>query len=367
MQNLINNRWIRWFMPPLLAVGIYTILVIWNYFELRGLSFYDVLGSVLFFYFIWESGKLVRKKINTKKVFPFSPILRSLFELSIHLGIHLIILLPLYLSLKYFLIQYNNQNVSLSIDHFVFASIEISTITILVFVLQNSLLYIDRWLASALETNKMIKEREIQLLEAVMIGEEKERGRIAKDLHDGVAGMLAASKIYFTSIQSKNSFLNESKEFQHSLQLIDEAAKEIRKTAHDLVPEVLLQYGLDEALGKYCQTLGPASIEYYSINSSRLDPKLELPIYRIVQELLQHMIKHIKANQILVQLSQQQTMLSITIENNGVGTDLSKATNCSVFDSIRSRLQSLNGSIEWESNDEGGNVYLEFDVGYWGF
>jgi signal transduction histidine kinase len=353
-------------MPPLLAVGIYTLVKIWNYFELGGLSLYNVLGSILFFYIIWETGKLVREKINKMKVFPFSPISRSIFELSVQLGIHLVLLLPLYLSLKYFLLQYNNQNVSLGTHHIVFASTGISTITILVFALQNSLLYVDRRLTTALESNKAIKEREIQLLEAVITGEEKERGRIAKDLHDGVAGMLAASKIYITSIQTKSSFLNESKEFQHSLQLIDEAAKEIRKTAHDLMPEVLLQNGLDAALGKYCQTMSTASIEYYSMNSSRLDPKFELPVYRILQELLHHIIKRIKANHILVQLSQQQTILSIPIENNGVGTDLSKVSNCTVFDSIRSRVQLLNGSIDWESNDEGGNVYLEFDVGYWG-
>lgn len=310
MQNLIINRWIRWV---------------------------------------------------EKNHLPTRPLLRIILYFTVLSGINLFSFVLFYFGLKYS----ENQSDSISIIYFLFPAFSISTITILFYALKNKLLYKEKSVAVALESNRTKKKKEIQLLEAVIKGEEKERGRIAKDLHDGVAGMLAASKIYFTTIQSKNDFLNESKEFQHSLQLLDEAANEIRKTAHSLMPEVLFQYGLDEALGKLCQALGPAKIEYYSINSNRLHPNFELPVYRIVQELLLYMIRHAKARQIMVQLSQQRTILSITIENNGVGTnkpgDLNGYDTASIYD----RVQLLNGIIEWENTLCSNNVYMEFDIEYW--
>jgi tetratricopeptide (TPR) repeat protein len=134
------------------------------------------------------------------------------------------------------------------------------------------------------EIQSLQQQKEIQLLQALMQGEEKERSRIAKDLHDGVAGMLAAVKMHLSTEEAEPV---QSKGYQKALQLLNEATVEVRKTSHNLMPEVLLQHGLDKALRRYCNNISSASLQvhYYFIGEEqRYVGSFELSVYRIVQE-----------------------------------------------------------------------------------
>jgi signal transduction histidine kinase len=214
------------------------------------------------------------------------------------------------------------------------------------------------------EIQSLQQQKEIQLLQALMQGEEKERSRIAKDLHDGVAGMLAAVKMQLSTDEEE---LKSLKGYNKALQLLNEATAEVRKTSHNLMPEVLLQHGLDKALRRYCNNISSESLQvhYYFIGEEqRYVDSFELSVYRIVQELLNNIFKHSKATEASVQLSVQDTILSISIEDNGIGFPKQPSQNGGMgLDSLKHRIHALNGNIEVNAETNGGvNAYLEFDT-----
>lgn len=212
------------------------------------------------------------------------------------------------------------------------------------------------------------KEKEVQLLESFIQGEERERTRISKDLHDSVGGMLSAVKMHFSAIRQESESLRESPAFGHALGLLDEAVGEVRKTAHNLMPEMLTRYGLAEALQIFCKNISHAQtlqISFYGTgNIRRFKPNFELSVYRIVQELVNNIIKHSRATSALVQLSQHGQLLTITVEDNGVGFDQqSTGKNGMGLNSLQSRIRALNGSLEIEAaTGQGTTAYIEFDT-----
>jgi signal transduction histidine kinase len=206
------------------------------------------------------------------------------------------------------------------------------------------------------------KEKEIELLQALMQGEEKERSRIAKDLHDGVAGMLAAVKMQLSSSDG----IKEDKNYTKAIELLNEAHAEVRKTSHNLMPEVLLQYGLDKALHRYCSNISSKSLQvnYFFIGEDqRFIDSFELSVYRIVQELLNNIFKHSKATEAAVQLSIQEDVLSVSIEDNGVGLPKQSQSNGMGLELLKRRVRTLNGNMELTTESGGGvNAYLEFAI-----
>jgi signal transduction histidine kinase/tetratricopeptide (TPR) repeat protein len=214
------------------------------------------------------------------------------------------------------------------------------------------------------EIQSLQQQKEIQLLQALMQGEEKERSRIAKDLHDGVAGMMAAVKMHLSTEEDE---LKALKGYTKALQLLDEATVEVRKTSHNLMPEVLMQHGLDKALLRYCNNISSASLQvhYYFIGEEqRYVDSFELSVYRIVQELLNNIFKHSKATEATVQLSVQDTVLSISIEDNGIGFPKQPVQAGGMgLDSLKHRIRAMNGNMELNAETGGGvNAYLEFDT-----
>jgi signal transduction histidine kinase len=240
----------------------------------------------------------------------------------------------------------------------------------LVAVLLASLIYIDFKNKKKLHVRQLEtiqKEKEIQLLNALMQGEEKERSRIAKDLHDGVAGILAAVKMHFNSLAFRHGFVLQSDEYLQGIKLLDEATQEVRKTSHNLMPEVLLQHGLDKALNRYCNSISnknTLTIQYDSWGEiNRYKESFELSVYRIVQELINNIIKHSKATQAIVQVNQQENILSITIEDNGVGFQQKDQKDGMGLKSLQSRIKAMNGRMELETGSGSGvSAYLEFDI-----
>lgn len=209
------------------------------------------------------------------------------------------------------------------------------------------------------------QEQELHLLQAVVNGEEKERSRIAKDLHDGVAGMLAAVKMHFSTIADVKA-LQQIDGFQQGMSLLNEATQEIRKTAHNLMPEVLLAHGLDEALQRYCANISNTKlqVQYDAWGELvRYKQSFELAVYRIAQELLHNIVKHSNASQAIVQMSVQGHLLSLTIEDNGIGFyDDAKAKGTGI-QNLQQRVRAMNGKIDIDGTGGSGvSAYLEFDT-----
>lgn len=216
------------------------------------------------------------------------------------------------------------------------------------------------------ELKSLRQEKEIQILQALMQGEEKERSRIARDLHDEVAGMLAAARMHMESLALQARNIVGNKGFSKAVNLLDEASVSVRKTAHHLMPEILMLDGLDKAIRRYCNSLSNDNLKVqYDCWTplGRLEDGFELAIYRIVQELLNNAIKHAYATRIMVQLTAYDGLLSITIEDNGVGFNPETADTGAGMLTLQTRVEALNGTIDIDAQEgEGVSIYLEFKI-----
>lgn len=210
-----------------------------------------------------------------------------------------------------------------------------------------------------------MSERENIRLKALMNGEEKERNRIARDLHDGIGGLLSAAKMSFSSVHPPNNI--PVPHYTKGIQLLDEAYKELRQTAHNLSPEILKNKGLLEASRIFCEKIAHnknLDINFQSFGKlPYLGKETELSLYRILQELMQNIVKHAKATQAVVQISVEGDDLNIVVEDNGSGIMEHKKENGIGMNNLKSRVEALHGKIDIDSRiHEGTTIYLEFSI-----
>lgn len=198
------------------------------------------------------------------------------------------------------------------------------------------------------------KDQQVIALKSMMEGEEKERSRLAKDLHDGLGGLISSVKLHFSKIGSGNELLQQSEDFKMALNLLDTTSSEARKISHNLMPGALVKFGLVEALQDFCNNISTSNslkIEFQSFGiEKRLPEAMEIMIYRIVQELINNTIKHASASEAIVQLMGGEKGLHITVEDNGSGFDPNNLKNPGVgINNIRSRVEFLNGKLDFDS------------------
>lgn len=209
------------------------------------------------------------------------------------------------------------------------------------------------------------KEKEVHILKAVMDGEEKERSRMAKELHDGVGGLLSATKMHLSVLQNDQRFPDVNNHFGHTVSMLDSASQEIRMIAHNLAPDLLVKLGLTKALAAYFTRLQSSDfkVDFIKVGDvPRLKGSFELLVYRIIQELTTNVIKHAYSNYVLVQMSAHDQVLSITVEDNGVGLKDGDSEGIG-FSNLKSRIDAFNGYMEIESSANGGTtVFVEFEI-----
>ncbi|MDJ1472782.1 tetratricopeptide repeat-containing sensor histidine kinase [Xanthocytophaga flava] len=210
--------------------------------------------------------------------------------------------------------------------------------------------------------------QQIQLTQALMQGEEKERKRLATDLHDGLGGMLAGIKINLSRIAGNDG--RSGSELDKILNQLDVSTNELRRIARNMMPESLLQLGLESALRDMCDSMTTdktqISFEAFDIDT-KLPKETQVNIYRIVQELLTNSIKHANASEIIVQCSQNESIFFITLEDNGQGFDpVAKGQKSGIgLTNIQNRVEYLKGKLDISSAlSEGTTINIEFDVAY---
>ena len=210
-------------------------------------------------------------------------------------------------------------------------------------------------------------EREKQLIATQMVlqGEETERARLARDLHDGLGGLLSGVKLSMAGIKN-NPEVTDNSQVDKTLQLLDISIAELRRVAHNLMPESLIKYGIHEALSDFCNSISDASCKvnfnFYG-QSNRLDKKFENNLYRIAQELINNALKHAQATEIIVQLVQEYNRINLTVQDNGTGFDtrILEKSKSSGIANIRSRVESLNGWLEITSDiGKGTEITIEY-------
>lgn len=221
---------------------------------------------------------------------------------------------------------------------------------------------------SVKQKNEQLKTRhqlEITKLNALIEGEEKERNRIAQDLHDGINGDLSAIK--FQLMAFKNQLTNDvgKENLDKSIAMIDTTCEQVRTISHNLTPYTISQYGLSVALEQFCNKMNHAVvlIDYQWFGEELVLPKnMETGLYRIVQELVQNAIKHAKAKEILVYCNNLGEFLNITIEDDGVGFDENKQTKGIGLINIEKRVNYLNAKMEIESSNQGTTILISIPL-----
>lgn len=217
------------------------------------------------------------------------------------------------------------------------------------------------------EIVKMEKEQQVISLQAMVNGQETERTRIARDLHDGLGSLFSTIKMHFSTLQDEEQQLKENSLFKKSYELVNTASTEVRRIAHNMMPEVLLRVGLIDALKDLTGTINSGkllniSFQYYGMDK-RLNASTEIMLYRIIQELLNNIIKHAQATEAIIQFNKDGNQLQITVEDNGRGfnTQLADEKKHAGLDTIQSRVNYLNGKFFIESQQGmGTTVMMDF-------
>lgn len=211
------------------------------------------------------------------------------------------------------------------------------------------------------------QQQEIEQLKAMMEGEEKERARIARELHDGIGGMLAALKMNISNIHEKQKNDADKAQLNKALNMLSDTSSEVRKTAHNLLPDILTRHRLEEALLIYCENINISNalqVQFqFHAQTDDLDKSIELILYRITQELLQNILKHAHATMAWLMIKQLNNKLSIIVEDNGIGFNPEDKTNTFGLLNLQHRISALQGSIDIQSSAERGTtVHVEFDL-----
>ena len=219
--------------------------------------------------------------------------------------------------------------------------------------------------------NDLETEKQLTATEAVLKGEEQERTRLAKDLHDGLGGMLSGIKFSMNTMKGNLIMTpDNTRAFERSMDMLDSSIKEMRRVAHNLMPEALVKFGLDTALKDFCNDInlsGALKVNYQSIGLDQavIDQTTSITIYRVIQELINNAIKHAAAMQAIVQLSKTNGRLSVTVEDDGKGFDPTILKNAKGigWSNIESRVEFLKGKVDINSQkDKGTSVLVELDV-----
>jgi len=207
------------------------------------------------------------------------------------------------------------------------------------------------------------QQQQLKRARAVLEGVESERRRIARDLHDGLGGMLAGIKI---RLSSQTTAANPA--VDGAIRQLDQSLTELRRIARNLMPESLLKLGLEAALGDLCESFMSERtvIEFQAYGIQRdMDLGVQVNIYRIVQEALSNAIRHSQAEKIILQCSQNEDTFFITVEDNGKGFDLAaieKAPGIG-FSSIKNRVEYMKGKLDITAAiNEGTTINIELNV-----
>lgn len=215
---------------------------------------------------------------------------------------------------------------------------------------------------------RLEQEKQLIATQAVLEGETTERSRLARDLHDGLGGLLTSMKLSLNAMKERVFLdVNGRKMFVNALDLLDMSVKELHQVANNMMPESLLNSGLKTAIENFIGNLDARegcslSFQFYGAES-RFMPDFEMAVYRMAQELYSNALKHAEAGEIFMQMTVDENRLNILYEDDGKGFDLrcldiSKGMG---LRNIASRVKAFGGQVEISSAPgQGTQATIEF-------
>ncbi len=201
-------------------------------------------------------------------------------------------------------------------------------------------------------TNRALRAKNAEIEAALIRGQRIERKRVATELHDRVSSLLGATKMTIQTIDADTLPPRAKKLYENSLFLLDDAAKQVRQLAHNLLPKQLLEQGLVRAIDDLVTRLNLAdqtefSFSYPGNNWLLLSETAEFNLYVICLELCTNIIRHAQASHTHIKLTWQKNNLQLVMQDDGVGID--NASAGMGLTNIRERAQQLGGYFHLES------------------
>jgi len=207
---------------------------------------------------------------------------------------------------------------------------------------------------------------EIKRLQNIIEGEERERHRLAQELHDGVSSQLAGAQAYLGVLPQVFPGIAYTEAFLHTKSILTDAAKGIREISHNLLPNELSKVGLVTAIEHFIsrsEGAGQTRFEFHAYGDFlNLAPGVALNVYRIIQEIVHNVIKHAAATDSIILLNKLTDEISIVAEDNGAGFDVNdeRQTKSLGLHNMKDRVKAMSGTIQIESAPGKGTVITIF-------
>ncbi len=206
------------------------------------------------------------------------------------------------------------------------------------------------------KVEKLLKEQELVGIDAMLEGQEKERQRIAEDLHDSLGGKLSALKLFVDEVKKTDQEL-----YEKIRTVLDESYQDVRNISHQKNASAMIDKGLIPAVNIVANRLKAS--EKLNVEVTNIDLKqkikdfIEIQLFRIIQELLTNTIKHARAKQVNIQFSSDNNSLNVVYEDDGIGFDIQKATGVGLTN-IKNRIRKIQGSLTMDSNPGDGTTVV---------
>lgn len=222
------------------------------------------------------------------------------------------------------------------------------------------------------EVEIMKQEQQNQIFSAMIEGQEKERKRLAIDLHDGLGGRLSGISMNLSKLDKDEPKQYPKEQLQKVMKDLNDSLTELRSIARNMMPETLVKFGLQAALKDYCSSMTggetKVTLQFYGSDNG-IDINQQVTMYRVIQELINNAIKHARASEVLVQFMREGSQIDITVEDNGVGfnknKDLKKNNTGMGLSNLQTRVAYLKGNIDFETEENEGttvNVHINIDA-----
>lgn len=215
------------------------------------------------------------------------------------------------------------------------------------------------------------KQTEEKIIQSVIEGEDRERRRVSRELHDGLAQYLTAASMNLEAVKQEAARLSEkrSEQLRNGVNLIRQSISEARTIAHNLMPRVIEEQGLVRAVESmidHYSDISPVSFSFnHTIEEGLLSKQDQLNLYRIIQESVNNAIKFAECSKISIQIYRETDSLSVTIEDNGKGADFFDEEHEKGYGlkSIQSRTKAMGGTVKYDSiPQKGTSIHLEIPL-----
>ncbi|SFH12420.1 tetratricopeptide repeat-containing sensor histidine kinase [Pedobacter insulae] len=215
--------------------------------------------------------------------------------------------------------------------------------------------------AQKLKLKRLQQEKENTILNAIIVGEEREKNRISHELHDGVAAMIGAAKLSLESIPH----LPQEKQMEQILKvsgLLENTHADVRHIAHNLFPAVLEKDGIVKATEHFAAELNQIQMVKVTVTRKKnsevnhLSRQLQLMLFRVIQELVNNILKHAEAKNAEITFSKHPNGLQIEVSDDGIGYNGAAETGSQGLYSIAQRVKSIGGDFKIMKNGNMGTT-----------